>query len=256
MLRLKACWPAKQQGSIHAPLWEQLVQLQAAGRLTVVEGAEVGAASFCCPGAPGEAAAGAAAEGRWALTLEPSKAGAAVASGGSRARSSGEGGSEGDCPPPTAFQAAVAAARAAAADASPGALPAPAPPAQLAQQEQHVQQQQQLEADAVWLACGSAYSCERDPVLAALQRQCPTQLVGSYPLLDDATLVWPGAPVFVIGRAAMLSVGPCAGACGLVLAGTGVKGSQWGGGMCVHALLRRQLGWAGQGGAKAEGRWG
>jgi hypothetical protein len=67
------------------------------------------------------------------------------------------------------------------------------------------------EADCVWLACGSAYNITNHPFLSHLQMKYPTRLVAGYPVLDPATCVWPGAPVYLIGRGALLAVGPCAG---------------------------------------------
>ncbi|PRW33610.1 FAD-dependent oxidoreductase [Chlorella sorokiniana] len=72
-------------------------------------------------------------------------------------------------------------------------------------------QQQQLPADQVWLACGAAYNAAADPVLADLAQQAPAPLTGGYPWLDDESLCWPGAPVFLLGRGTLLSVGPSAG---------------------------------------------
>ena len=49
-----------------------------------------------------------------------------------------------------------------------------------------------------------------DPVLAQLQQQLPTQLHGGYPVLHDGCLAWPGAPLFVLGTLALLTLGPIA----------------------------------------------
>jgi hypothetical protein len=68
-----------------------------------------------------------------------------------------------------------------------------------------------IEADCVWLACGSAYNVSRNTLLSTLQKKFPTRLVAGYPVLDPTTCVWPGAPVYVVGRGALLAVGPCAG---------------------------------------------
>ena len=50
-----------------------------------------------------------------------------------------------------------------------------------------------------------------DLLLSHLQAICPTKIVGGYPVLDDSTLAWPGLPLFLLGRSAMLSLGPGAG---------------------------------------------
>lgn len=188
----------RRQGSVHLPLWRRLAQQAAAGRLAVLEGFELADAAQQNSAGAGNTS--------WVLTLKRSELGADPAG-----KASG----------PSLFQQAVAAAAAAAAAAA-GAAPAPGtpnaageaagPPAQppaggLAPQ----QQQQLLRADEVWLACGSAYNAAADPVLADLARQAPAPLTGGYPWLDDEFLCWPGAPVFLLGRGAMLSVGPSAG---------------------------------------------
>ena len=49
-----------------------------------------------------------------------------------------------------------------------------------------------------------------DPVLQAVSQAFPSHVVGGYPLLDDATLAWPGAPLFLLGRPAQLALGPSA----------------------------------------------
>ncbi|EIE22768.1 hypothetical protein COCSUDRAFT_16025, partial [Coccomyxa subellipsoidea C-169] len=66
-------------------------------------------------------------------------------------------------------------------------------------------------ADVLWLATGTAVDCLSDPLLSQLQAACPTEIVGGYPVLDDSTLAWPGLPLFLLGRSAMLSIGPAAG---------------------------------------------
>lgn len=186
---------------MHLPLWRRLAQLAASGRLTVLEGCEVAGAER-----RGSAAAGAAGGCSWVLTVKRSELAAEPA-----AKAAG----------PSLFQQAVAAAAAAAANAAPapttpvGAAAASDQAAQLAAGEAAQGQQpgeQQLRADQVWLACGSAYDAAGDPVLAELARQAPVPLTGGYPWVDDESLCWPGAPVFLMGRGALLGVGPSAGA--------------------------------------------
>ena len=187
----------RRQGSVHLPLWRRLAQQAAAGRLAVLEGFEVADAAQQNSGCAGSTS--------WVLTLKRSElvAEAAGKSGG-----------------PSLFQQAVAAAQAASAAAGTAQTPTtPGEPAQppagdLAPQQQQPaerQQQQLLQADEVWLACGSAYNAAVDPVFADLARQAPAPLAGGYPWLDDESLCWPGAPVFLLGRGAMCSVGPSAG---------------------------------------------
>lgn len=70
---------------------------------------------------------------------------------------------------------------------------------------------QHLAADVIWIACGEAFDVDTHPVLSALQRVCPTRVVAGYPVIDPGTCVWPGAPVYIIGKGAMLAMGPAAG---------------------------------------------
>ncbi len=66
-------------------------------------------------------------------------------------------------------------------------------------------------ADILWLATGTAVDVMADPLLSQLQTISPTKVVGGYPVLDEATLAWPGLPLFLLSRSAMLSIGPGAG---------------------------------------------
>ena len=61
--------------------------------------------------------------------------------------------------------------------------------------------------DLVWVATGDAFDVSREPVLAKLQDLSPCAVVGGYPCLGPG-LSWPGLPAFVMGRGALLSVGP------------------------------------------------
>lgn len=63
----------------------------------------------------------------------------------------------------------------------------------------------------VWLACGKAFNASTHPLLLRIQQQCPTKLISGYPVIDQETCLWPGAPIYLAGRAAMLAVGPSAG---------------------------------------------
>lgn len=177
-LRLAACRRARRQGSVHLPLWRRLAAAAAAGRLTVLEGWEV-AGAHQAEGAEGAATKGPA----WLLHLQRREGALPAAAG------------------PTLFQQAVAAAAAAAASA----------PDALAEQ-QFDEQPAELTANLVWLACGRAYDAAGEAVLRQLAAQAPVPRTGGYPWLDDEALCWPGAPVYLLGRGALLSVGPCAGA--------------------------------------------
>jgi hypothetical protein len=68
-----------------------------------------------------------------------------------------------------------------------------------------------LQAEVLWVAAGSAVDVLADPALAQLHGSCPTHVAGGCPVLDDATLAWPGLPLFLLGRSALLSLGPAAG---------------------------------------------
>lgn len=191
--RLAACRRERRQASLDVPTWRCLAEAAAAGRLAVLEGCEVE-----------EAAAGAG--GGWILQLRRS----ACAGNGAGAATENP-------PVTTPFQQAVAAAAAPccatplhggqqqrcdiaslAAEAATTGAAAAAPP-------------EVLEADALWLACGAAYDAAADPLLAQLQARVPTAVVAGYPWLDDRTLCWPGAPVYLAGRPAALALGPAAG---------------------------------------------
>ena len=81
----------------------------------------------------------------------------------------------------------------------------------------------ELAADVVWLATGRCYDALADPVLAGLQACAATasRVLGGYPELARPAApgpkapapppAWPGLPLFVLGRAALLAVGPGAG---------------------------------------------
>ena len=179
---------------MHLPAWRRLVSQAVAGRLTVLEGWEVASAEREQQGGDADDE-GSDSQVVWLLAVQPQR----VAGGEAYGQQ------------PTIFQQAVtAAAGGAPADtgtAGAGASASEAP----SQAAQPPPQQQQMAADRVWLACGRAYSAQGDPVLRQLLQQRPTLLAGGYPWLDDGSLCWPGAAVYVLGRAALLGVGPCAG---------------------------------------------
>ena len=62
------------------------------------------------------------------------------------------------------------------------------------------------------------YSVLDDPVLARLQQELPTSIVGGYPVLEDSSLAWPGASLFMLGKAALLALEPIVCACTGLLA--------------------------------------
>lgn len=136
---------------------------------------------------------------------------------------------------PTLFQQAMAAALPAGEDGQRQADEQGEAQHGAAQQgmAQHgeVQQAQQLElgADLIWLACGRAYDASADPVLRQLQALRPTLLAGGYPAVDAEHMCWPGAAVYLAGRAALLAAGPCAGRhrTGAARAGKLWRGGGW-----------------------------
>ena len=66
---------------------------------------------------------------------------------------------------------------------------------------------QKLPADSLQ---DTSYDCLADPVLQAVHRAYPAHVVGGYAAVDDTTLAWPGAPLFLLGRPAQLALGPSA----------------------------------------------
>ena len=49
------------------------------------------------------------------------------------------------------------------------------------------------------------------PFLRSVQDQWPARILGGYPVLQDASMAWPGLPLLFIGRMGLLSQGPAAG---------------------------------------------
>ncbi len=130
---------------------------------------------------------------------------------------------------PEAGGSAACCGGAGAADAAAVSAPAPRPgPEPIKPCSAAPDAEGCLRADVIWLATGGAYDAAADPVLAALQRCAgtATRLLGGYPelargappgpgLTAAAPLpppAWPGLPLFLLGRGALLAVGPGAGA--------------------------------------------
>lgn len=193
---------------MHLPVWRRLAAQAAAGRLTVLEGWEVAAAEP----QPAEGPAAGATPG-WQLSLKQWQPGE---------------GCEPLPPGPTLFQQAVAATVAQAAQAASDGQQAPPAERPLPAAEQQ-QAGAPLAAGLVWLACGAAYDAGTDAVLARLAAEAPTPLTGGYPGLDAEHLCWPGAAVYVLGRGALLGVGPCAGAAVGLASGGGAAAAASGG---------------------------
>lgn len=70
---------------------------------------------------------------------------------------------------------------------------------------------QSLCADALWLATGSRPGVTAHPLTRALATAAPTETVEGWPVLDESTLRWPGTTVHLMGRMAMIPLGPAAG---------------------------------------------
>lgn len=129
---------------------------------------------------------------------------------------------------PEADGSAACSRGAGAADSAAASAPAPRPgPEPIKPCGAALDAEGCLRADVVWLATGGAYDAAADPVLAALQRcaATATRLLGGYPELARgappgpglATApapppAWPGLPLFLLGRGALLALGPGAGA--------------------------------------------
>lgn len=67
-----------------------------------------------------------------------------------------------------------------------------------------------LAVDRLWLATGTRPDVAADRLTAALQARHPTRIIDGWPVLDEH-LRWPGTSVHVLGRLAMLALGPAAG---------------------------------------------
>ncbi|MBL8775184.1 MAG: SidA/IucD/PvdA family monooxygenase [Acidimicrobiales bacterium] len=67
-----------------------------------------------------------------------------------------------------------------------------------------------LHADRVWLATGTDSDVRAHRLTAPLLESHPTPVCDGFPVLDE-TLRWPGTSVHLIGRPAMLTLGPAAG---------------------------------------------
>lgn len=104
-----------------------------------------------------------------------------------------------------------------------------------------------LTVDEVWVACGAAtVPADSAPFTVLDALSLPGGLfVGGYPRCDDASLVLPGAPVYVLGRTAMLACGPTAGAWfdggGEGVAGPAFRRCGCGAGIC-HVLRGGEAG--------------
>jgi hypothetical protein len=187
--RLLACRDACRRASLNAAAWKELGAAAGSGRLSVLEGAEVGSCTDVASGTALEAGSGCC----WQLELQPVR----------------ELGADQSPSQHTPFQQTVELRAAGSSSAAGGAA------------LRHT-----MFVDAVWLACGQAHDAGGDPLLGALRAAVPLPVVGGYAPLDPGTCAWPGAPVYFVGRSAMLAVGPSAGdAAGARLAAARVAAS-------------------------------
>ena len=67
----------------------------------------------------------------------------------------------------------------------------------------------EVNVDTIVLACGSAYNIANIPMFSSILPL--TRCVSGYPVIDFEYCVWPSVPVFLIGRSALLAIGPCSG---------------------------------------------
>ncbi|QDZ21676.1 hypothetical protein A3770_06p41940 [Chloropicon primus] len=68
-----------------------------------------------------------------------------------------------------------------------------------------------ISCDQIWVACGRSFDCLSELVVQDLQEVSKARICGAYPLLDSATLAWPGIPnVMFMGTTAALALGPSA----------------------------------------------
>ena len=182
--RMKACRQARMQASLSPEVWDALVEAAASGRITVVEGQQVESMNKNCEED----------RGGWNLMIQPTpglSTSAAVPQQG------------------TAFQQATVKATAEGSSSPKKAFE------QLSLEDESETTEDPLSssifAHFVWLACGSAFNTSHHSILSSLEQSHPTRLVAGYPVIDPGSCVWPGAPIYLLGRGAMLAVGPCAG---------------------------------------------
>jgi hypothetical protein len=69
-----------------------------------------------------------------------------------------------------------------------------------------------ISAEVLWCACGSAPDAKKDPMLSPLLAGAPALVLGGFPVLTSLEhgCRWPGAPVYVLGAYATLTLGPAA----------------------------------------------
>ena len=177
--RLRAARSASRPATVDAPTLQRLRAAARSGALTLLEGFHVSAVDR--------------AAGRWRIRLQ--LAGSSSPEGKGLARPSANA-TEGGATVSTCASSQQACAQDAAQKLMDG----------------QADGLEEVFADVLWLATGTAVDVLADPVLRQLQGSCPTRVVGGYPVLDDATLAWPGLPLFLLGRSALLTIGPAAGA--------------------------------------------
>jgi hypothetical protein len=65
------------------------------------------------------------------------------------------------------------------------------------------------ECDRIWLATGTKFNCQQNPLLQDVLAAYPTETIDGLPVLDEY-LRLPGSEFFLMGALAALQVGPVA----------------------------------------------
>ena len=175
--RLRMARAASRHATLNMPIMQRLRAATKTGTLTLMEGCHISAVDRT--------------HSRWRIRLQ--KAGSLSPSRDDLAR-----------PQVKAVEAGAATERSASSQQVPSAQSA-ADSISCSQ----AGRRNEVFADVMWLATGTSVDVLADPVLGQLQGSCPTRVVGGYPVLDDSTLAWPGLPLFLLGRSALLTSRPC-----------------------------------------------
>jgi hypothetical protein len=216
--RMRLCRKARMQGSISPDVWDDLVEAAANGSIRVLQGVEIAEAMVVMDDDDSKKDG----IGRWKAVLqrteglqslgkceknafEQAMATALVAAKGTESHQKA-----GHNPPDEIKDEYSLSNLSIASPSSSSSSSSPATATATTQQQQPASHQT-LRPHLIWLACGASHNAATHPLFAALQPRCPTRIVGGYPVLDQETCLWPGAPVYVVGKDALLAMGPCAG---------------------------------------------
>lgn len=69
----------------------------------------------------------------------------------------------------------------------------------------------EVDVDRLWLATGTRPDVTAHPLTRRLQDLAPTRIVEGWPVLEESSLRWPGTSAHLLGRLAMIPLGPAAG---------------------------------------------